>query len=284
MNLPCRVLVLVCAVLLCTEARAELRAETRVELRLQSGRVVTARLLLPVAADEPRPAVMLFGGLERGAAALDLVQPSRPTVIASFDYPFEFPESRSGSGVLRLLPATRRGIHDSLEAIGLLYAHLAAREDVDPARITIVGVSLGAPFAVLAAAEHGIPGVAVIHGFARVPEVIAHQLVTRWGEAFWVRPAARMVGALLASYADVPDIEAQAQRLRPHQRAWMLSAAADERIPPSATRALREGFQASQATFTFETEPGEHLRGEDDPRIPALLERAEQWMDRAGLR
>ena len=262
-------------------------AESRLALTLDSGRAVDARVLVPEQSTDARmPAVMLFGGFERGASALDLIRTSRPTVLASFDYPLDVPEKARGMDYVRMLPAVRRGIRDSFDGIGKLHAYLATRPDVDPTRITIVGVSLGAPFAVVAAVDHDIPGLAVIHGFGRVNDVIAHQFIRRWGgreRGFWVEPAASLLGNVLTWYADIPQIDIRARNLRDHQRAWMLSAQDDELMPARATDALREGLDASAAQFEFETEPGGHLRGGDDPRIPALLGKAERWMARAGL-
>lgn len=263
--------------------------EERLDLQLDSGRVVRARVLRPADASSPAklPAIMLFGGFETGAAALDLVQPTQATLLASFDYPLEMPGRGAGLvGILKRLPAARRGIHDSLEAMGLLYRQLAARADVDPGRISIIGVSLGAPFAVVAAADHGVPGLGLIHGFADVPQVIAHRLIERWApeRSTWAQAPIRALAWALCGYAGVPDIAAAAARLQAHQRAWMLSAADDDLIPASATASLHRGLAASDASVEFETEPGGHLRGEDDPRIPQLLARGEAWLERAGLR
>lgn len=269
----------------CAPARAASFEQTRVPLELQSGRVVDAHVLVPTTRADRVAAVMLFGGFERGAAALELVSPSQPTVLASFEYPFEIPEIEGWIDAVRLLPAARRAIHDTFEGIGLLHAHLQARADVDPARITLVGVSFGAPFAVVSAAEYDVPGLAVIHGFGRVADVIAHSLARRWKveERPWVRPLAWTLGHLLTLYAGVPDVDAHATRLRTDQRVLMIAAREDERVPAVATEALREGLKASAARVVFEQEAGAHLTGGEDPRIPALLDRAQTWMREEGL-
>lgn len=271
--------------LFASSVEAQVLAERWVDLELASARVVRARLQVPVV-DTPVPAVILLGGFERGAGALDLVNASRPTVMASFDYPLTLPEEKPDLwGWTGLLREARRGIHDSFEAIGLLHAQLLAMPEVDPARITIVGVSLGAPFAVAAAADHGIPGLAVIHGFGRVSEVMAHNFIRRWepDRGPWVRPFARGLAGWLTWYADIPVIEDKARTLQAHQRVLMLIAADDDLVPASATTALIEGLRASSAQVESETEAGSHLRGDTDPRIPALLARTEGWMKDHGL-
>lgn len=274
--------------LACSLAGPEAAAGTREEsllMPLDSGRTVQARVLKPATAGAPMPAVILLGGFERGAAALDLVQPSRATVLASFDYPIALPDRIGWRESLRLLPPAKRAIHDSFAAVGRLHSHLRARPDVDAARISIVGVSFGAPFAVVGAAEHAIPGLVVIHGFAEVPRVIGHQFAWRWAEdgRAWLRPLAWLLGHALHAYAALPRIEDQASRLRDTQQVWMLSASDDALIPPAADDALRSAFARSAARLTYETEAGGHLRGDRDPRIPDLLKRTEAWLIASGL-
>lgn len=254
--------------------------ESQVELSLSGGEAVSARVQTPRQAGSPLPAVMLFGGFERGDTVLDLIQGGRPKVMATFQYPLDIPDDARGWELWRALPAARQAIHDTLDGMGALHRHLQAMPEVDPERITVVGVSLGAPFAVIAAAEHDIPGLAVIHGFGKVDEVIAHQFGRRWARhrGDWVWAPAGLLGRLLNWYARIPNVEAHAARLRTDQHAWMLAAEDDRRLPADATRALREGFEQSQARFDFATETGGHLRGGDDPRIPGLLRQVEAWM------
>ena len=266
-------------------AQAQIRAEAQLDLELQSGTRVQARLILPVDAASPLPAVILLGGFERGAGALDLIPPGYPALLASFDYPLAVPDSIGLREGLSLLPQLRRAIRDSQEATGLLYAALVQRGDVDAARISVVGVSLGAPFAVIAAAEHGIPGLALIHGFGRLSQVIGQQFIWRWGDEdrFWMRPLARMLGMLLGWVTGLPSVEQHAQQLQAHQRVLMLNAADDERIPPAAVQSLSGALRASAAQIQIETEPGDHLSGETDPRIPLLLQRTDRWRAEQGL-
>ena len=263
---------------------ARVVGERQVELGVGGGRSLMARVRVPASAD-PMPAVILLGGFERGAAALDLVYPDRPTVMASFDYPLDLPQELDLLRVLGAVPDVRRGIGDSLEAIGALHAVLRALPEVDAARITVIGVSLGAPFAVIAAADHHIPGLAVIHGFADVPGVIAHQFVRRWhpGRGAWVHPIASVLGRVLDFAAGIPNVERRAAALRRDQRALVLIASDDELIPAHATRALIDGLRRSEATIEIEVEPGRHLTGAGDPRIRPLLMRTERWLALNGL-
>lgn len=254
--------------------------EAQLSLTLEDGHALAVRLRVPEGAQGRLPAVMLFGGIERGAAALDLVVSQSPMILASFDYPFELPRSASPMTIARLLPEARRAIARTVEGIGQLHAALAARPDVDSAKISLVGVSLGAPFAVIAAADHQVPGLAVIHGFAEVPQVIAHQFIRRREPAPGpvYRLSIGLFSRFMAWFAGIPDIGQKAASLGPGQRVWMLSASDDGLIPNDAIRSLRDGFEQSSAELVFETESGGHLAGGEDPRIPSLLRRAEHWM------
>lgn len=261
-------------------------AEDSIELKLANGARLQARLRFPHSENAKKlQAVMLFGGLQRGAESLDLVESSVPMVLASFDYPFEVPQRADRKSLLGFAPEARRAIAQTLEGIGLLHRALAAHPRVDAQRITIVGVSLGAPFAVLAAEKHQLAGLGVIHGFARVRQVIAHQFIMRWepDRGAWVRPLAHLLSTILCWYANVPDVEAAAGRMGADQNVWMIAAQDDLRIPAAAVLALRSAFLRSEAEFKFESETGGHLAGEDDPRIPDLLRNATRWMKLADL-
>lgn len=282
-----RLIPLIFACLTATAVEAGVDAR-RMKLPLESGRTLDVHLLAPPPSSEGarHPAVMVFGGFEYGAQALERVQTSRETVLASFDYPFEVPENVDGAlATLRLLPEARRAIGDTLDGIGRLQAYLQARPDVDPERITLVGVSFGSPFAVIAAQRNRTPGLAVIHGFGSVTDVVEHALARRWDveRRPWAGVVAAIAARVLVMGAGVPDVEHHARRLTHRQRVLMLAAHGDERIPARATDALRRALESSEATLEFEQEAGGHLRGGEDPRIPGLLRRAERWMGDVGL-
>ncbi|MEQ1439208.1 hypothetical protein AAG565_07580 [Fontimonas sp. SYSU GA230001] len=265
-------------------AGAQMHSE-RVALRLDGGRVVEAELRRPADVDNPLPVVMLFGGFRGAATVLDAVPAGLPLVAASFDYPFDPPRRFRFPHSFADLPALGRGIDQTFEGIRLLSAHLRARPDIDARRITIVGASLGAPFAVVSAAELALPGVVVVHGFGRTAEVIAQQFVRKLEPRYggWVRGPARLLAGLLAWAYDLPDAEIHAARLGSAQRALMIVAADDELIPAAATQALWQALHDAPAVAERIDEAGAHLRGQDDPRIADLVATALDWMRRVGL-
>ncbi len=270
-------------------AAAPARAQQHIEhipLRLASGRVIEAELRRPQAADAPPlPAVMLFGGFRGAATVLDAVPADLPLAAVSFDYPFDPPRRLELPQSLADLPALDRGIEDSFEGIGLLSAHLRTRSDIDARRITIIGASLGAPFAVISAADHALPGLVIVHGFGRLRHVIAHQFIRRLEPRYgrWTRwPAWGLANALVWGFA-LPAPEDAARRLRASQRALMIVAADDELVPRAATEALWQALNRSSARIERQDEAGTHLQGTEDPRIKDLVDTALNWMRNAGL-
>lgn len=258
----------------------------RVDLPLSSGRVISAEIRRPADAPPVLPAVLLFGGFRGAATVLDAVPAGLSLVSASFDYPFDPPRRFEFPQSLAHLPALDRGIDQTIEGIGHLVAHLRARQDIDAQRLTIVGASLGAPFATIAAAELELPGLVIVHGFGDVRRVIAQQfirkLAPRYGD--WTRwPAWGLANALTWGF-DLPAPEDYAARLRATQRVLMIVAQDDELIPQPATEALWQALQRSQAQLERLDEAGAHLQGSRDPRIGGLVETALTWMGRVGLR
>lgn len=274
------------AALLLLAAGADARVVERVEFTLDSGRVIGAEIRRPAQANGALPAVMLFGGFRGAATVLDAVPQHLPIAAASFDYPFDPPRKFEFPDTLRHIPAMARGIDETFEGIRRLSAHLRARDDIDEARITIVGASLGAPFAAISAAELGLPGLVIVHGFGEVRHVIGHQLAQaaeRRGLA-WLRWPAQGFANLLTWGFRLPAPERYAAQLDAQQRALMIVAGDDELIPAHATETLWSALRTSDARVERIDETGGHLRGVTDPRIGELVGTAMDWMRRNDLR
>lgn len=265
---------------------AQAGMEERLDLRLEDGRRLEVQLRKPAQHTQPLPVVLLFGGFRGAATVLDAVPAGLPLIAASFDYPFDPPRTFRFPHSLRDVPALGRGIDQTFEGIAVLVAHLRSRADVDPQRITIVGASLGAPFAVISAAELELPGLVVVHGFGEVRRVIAHQFIRKLEPRLgvWVRaPAWSLANVLVWGYR-LPAPERYAPRLQASQQALMIAAAEDELIPQRATETLWKAMQSSQARIERRDHAGDHLRGIRDPRITQLVASALNWMEQAQLR
>jgi dienelactone hydrolase len=261
-------------------------ADEKLPLTLDDGRVVEATIRIPDNAQGQLPALMLFGGFRRAAKVLDRVQTDRPVIWATFDYPFEPRRKFTFPGSLADAPEARAAIHGSFDGVTKLYRALAQHPRVDPARITVVGASAGAPFATVGAAREPIPGVILVQGNADVPLVIenliARKYVEKHGE--WVRTPARWLARWINWYCEIPDIAAQARQLRSTQKVLMITATQDDFIPKAATESLWTALEASAAKRERIDIEGIHLGvGDDSARIADILERSMKWMAKEGL-
>ena len=267
-------------------ALADHRRET-VTLTLESGRRIAAELRLPSnAGDTPVPAVMLFGGLQSADHTLDLLpEVDVPMAMARFDYPYDPPRSFSFPGSLRHLPAARAAIFDTLEGIGALFDALVAHPAIDGERITVVGASLGAPFAVVTAARHDIPGMVAVQGYGNLDTVIAHQLALRFEPRLGLAGVvlADVLSWLITAYARLPSPEDHARQLEPDQRALLVTARDDRIIPEQATNALWTAMTESRATAARRDLEGGHLHSSADAMIERILGETLDWLREEGL-
>lgn len=260
-------------------------AET-LEITLSDGTVLEARLHLPDRGEAPYPAVMLFGGLETGARAVQLVPQFEPAIaFASFDYPYAPPRKFRLLKDLDELPKARAAIANTIEGVGALYEALIAHPKVDPQRITVVGASLGAPFAIIAAGQRPIPGVVSVQGFGALEDVIAHQFHRAWEDEYgWLgRLAGSVVAQLISWYADLPSPEAHARQLRADQKALVIVSRDDKRIPRKASDALWEAVEGSRAEAERIELEGGHLYTGADALIRRILHHTLEWKQRSGL-
>lgn len=262
-------------------------ADERFTLRLDDGREIEATLRVPDAAGPGKlPALMLFGGFRSAARVLDKVRTPRPLIWASFDYPFDPPRKFSFPRSLGHAPEARAAIHASFEGIEKLYHALAAHPRVDASRITVAGASAGAPFATVGAARAPIPGVILVQGLGDAPAVIENLIARKYRAKYgdWVRWPSRWLALWINWYCEIPDIAAQARKLRSSQRVLMITATEDDFIPKAATEALWAALEQSDAMHERIDIEGIHLGvGNDDARIADILERSMRWMERVGL-
>jgi hypothetical protein len=274
---------LAAAALMASPAAARDEALT---LTLDDGRTLQATLRLPDAGTGPWPALMLFGGFRHAAQVLDKVRTPRPVVWATFDYPFEPPRKFRFPSSLAHAPEARAAIHGSFAGIQKLYHALRAHPRVDAARITVVGASAGAPFATVGAAREPIPGVILVQGMGDVPLVIGHLIARKYKPRYgdWIETPALWLGRWIDWYCEIPDIAAQARRLRAGQKVLMVTASQDDFIPQAATDVLWEALEDSHAIHERIDLPGGHLGvGDDAPVIAEILGRSMGWMERQDL-
>ena len=281
-NTARRLIVAGAVALLAMWAPALVAADEPVVLPLESGTRITATLRWPSGtgtSTEPLPVVILFGGLEGTRQVLDVMPVTPDTVLASFPYPYQPPRRLSWQNAKTAVDQFGRAVDDTFAGIAQLVAYLRAHPRIDDQRITLVGASAGAPFAGISAQRLGVPGVILIQGFGDLPRVLGHQADLAWrGESWIQKRITQLLGRLLVAYLDLPEPAAAARRMTANQRVLMITAMQDHRIPAPSTEALWTALAASSAQVERIDQPGDHLRGLSDPRIPQLLGIATDWM------
>lgn len=262
------------------------------QITMPSGNPLNANLLIPRTGSSKGntaryPVLMIFGGFEQAGAVLDLLNPKVPVIIASFDYPFQPPRKFEFPESLKFAPEAKRAIHETIDGIGQLARELRKRPDVDADRVTLIGASFGAPFALAAAAQDSqIAGLVLVHGFADVPGTIGEIVKKKWSSRLGVlaAPAAWLISQGGWMYFDAPAPEDSAKMLSKNQKVLMVVAEADTRIPKRSIEKLWRSLEQSQASRERILMPGDHLEPGATKLIAEITELVTDWMKKAALR
>jgi dienelactone hydrolase len=167
------------------------------DFRLTSttGLEVRGRVRIPRSADalDPRPAVLILGGIERGGNAITLIRDSLPQVGAALWYP-ESLDADNAADALRNLETLKDVAWDIPAGVLLTLDYLATLPAVDPGRMTVVGASFGGFFIpAAAAADERVMSLGLLYTGGDVAGLMAAHLE---GE---IPPAAAVLGSELAA-------------------------------------------------------------------------------------
>lgn len=279
----------------CSDRTSIIFRKEQIAFTTPSGKSVTASIMLPAASRndsgraEPRlPLLLVFGGFKGASKVLELLNPDVPIAITSFDYPFTPPRKFVFPESLKFAPEAKRAINEMSEAIPALIKSLSARQDLDMSKITIIGASFGAPFALAAAANEGagITGIVLIHGFGDVPGTASHQLAKNWESrlGLFAHPAAWLFAKLAWLYLDCADPEDSARALRQNQRVLVISAENDSFIPAKSKERLLHSLEESSATIETLSMPGDHIQPGSSGLLKTISNRVSNWLLKQNLR
>ncbi len=257
---------------------------------LADGTQLNAQVQRPVldvaSGNHALPLVLIFGGFQDAAKVLSFFKTADPAVFATFDYPFvaerrfHFPQS------LFLVSDAKRTVHQTLEGILLFRKILVDRGGVDPRRCSIIGASMGAPFALVSGArDPGFSGVVLIHGFGNAPEVITHQLNRSWIPKVggWIRPLTWMMGQSAGLYLGLGALEDYALQFQEQQKILMISAERDSFVPRETSDSLWEALQKSKAQVERVMMSGDHVQPGAQDLVDELVKNSTQWMKKNQL-
>lgn len=237
--------------------------DQEVRLVSTSGLEVELSLRLGSESSTPRPAILLLGGHRTGRKATQLIPGTPRAVVATMSYPTKVERIRGPGDVI----AARRGILDTPAAVMLCADYLCGRSDVDPARVELVGVSLGAPFACVAGAlDARFARVWSIHGGGSPPRLLAAALRRELSSPILCWIAGRLLAPLAHGIALAP--EAWAGRIAPRPLV-MVNGLDDVAIPRACVEILHGAAREPKELVWV---PGGHIDKRKEEQIRELCE------------
>lgn len=250
---------------------------TEVTLVSDTGLEIRARVRADGAPSGERyPAAILLGGYKTGRKAVDIPVRTGNLVLLSIEYPYDGPERPRGLDWVRYFGTMRRAILDTPPALLLAAQYLYTRGDVDPERVSVIGVSLGVPFSIAAAAtDKRIAGAALLHGGGDIATMAYYAFADR-GPAWVMRTLAwglAWVAAPLEPTRYAGDVTP-----RP---VLMVNAADDEFIPRSSVIELYGALRQPKRMVWLESA---HIATGDEEVVDGLMSITLEWMTERGLR
>jgi hypothetical protein len=239
----------------------------RLELRLRStsGLEFDARLRFPAdaAPGERFPAAVLAAGFESGRAAVDEIPAGTRAVSVSPDFP-ELGEGRAGEGV-----SASRVAALSLEHVArllLLAEYLLTRDDVDPERLALIGVSFGGFYAPAAAAvDPRFRNVALMYAGGDVASIVGRQV-----ESVASAPAGVLAGDVIALFLRPIEPLRWIDDIAP-RHILFVNGLFDDRIPQSSAERLHDEGTGPRDVVWL---PTGHLEAGDVELIVELVDTA----------
>jgi hypothetical protein len=227
--------------------------------------VATAWIRRPeVLADDYR-ALIVYAGQKTGRKILDLVPASDDLVLLAVQYPYRRPETWAAR--LRWPYDVRRAAFRTVAGGLLGVSFLERDEGIDPARLTVVGSSLGSPFAVAhAALDPRVPRLLVVHGGGDLP-LVARSIEAARGRPWRGRFYGAAAAVLVASFEPLRYVADVAPR-----ETVVVGARADGTFPAASTLALYE--RAGEPKRVRWTEGG-HVHSRPGAELEAVIREIE---------
>ena len=248
-------------------AEPELRVagllDQEVEIVSSSGLAVQLGLRKRLEPATRRPAVLLLGGHRTGKGASELVEDPRDAIVVALSYPTDVRRIESLADALD----ARRAILDTPAAVMLAMDYLCSRPDVDAQRVELVGVSLGAIFACVAAGlDDRFHRVWAIHGGGDLQRLFEVSLRREIDSALVRHLAAFGIRLIGHGFPFAP--ERWVERIAPRPFV-MVNAREDARIPTASVELL---FAAAREPKELHWLPGDHVHPKREEQVRALCD------------
>jgi dienelactone hydrolase len=218
----------------------------------------------------PMPVVILAGGLQTGRAALRHLPDLGRNALVTYEYPLDAEAWRRASLPAQIVAARAA----ALAVPGQLAAAIRwtrAQPWADPARVSLVGVSLGAlvlPAAQRLAAAHGAPVQASILAYGGT-DLAAILRANYARERPWLGPVAWLCALGLRALEPAAHL--------PHlQGAFLLINGRDDaRIPAGSAAGLRRLTPAPKEVAVL---PSGHIDADRQQRLDEILALSRRWL------
>lgn len=240
------------------------------------GRVARGRLRMPLEYEGPLPIVLVLGGLGTGERAAGIIPLDEPVLLVALDYP-EAPLDPPG---LLQVPQRIGTLNEAvLQAVGsgfLALDFLCSLPQADTSRVSVLGASFGAPFAVIAGAlDCRIKAVVLLQAAENMGALIDWNLRRRIPSPLLRRPLSWLLGSLAAPYEPGNHID----RIAPRP-VLLVNSLQDEKIPRNLAEALREKAGPSAEQVWLDSG---HLHPSHAELIDTLTMITANWLKRHGL-
>ena len=241
-------------------------------LESDSGLSVRIRVIRRDSGDAPLPTLIVLGGHRTGSDAVELFGQVGDRAIIAMDYPYDGPEKVRGvRQTIGTLPLARRAFIDTPPAVSLALDWLSTQSWADLDQVTVVGASLGVPFAALVTArDPRVSGAVLVHGAADNLAWIEVQVARRNDNPLAVAVLTQLLYWL--SYGPTFETGKNVALISPRP-VIIVGAREDERTPPAQVEAL---FAAAGEPKQLRWTSGQHVETDRPEVIAELLAIADE--------
>ncbi len=238
-----------------------------VELRNHRGEgVTTAYVRRPIELDPDYRIVVIYAGAKTREKILELIPDTPDLVLVSMQYAYESPESFLEHV---LWPISVREAAFRTVAGGMLaLSFIDGQEALDIERVSVIGVSVGVPFAVIhGALDERVPALVLIHGGGNLPAQVYAAARRRW----LVGPAVAVTAIFFDSFEPMRYIDRIAPR-----KLIMIAARDDSLLPVENVEQLFA--KAGEPKELFWTDSG-HVRSSDIDLITDIIGHLDRYLE-----
>ena len=227
---------------------------TELTLTASSGLRVELTTRIPATLSSPRPLVLLLGGRRTGRDAVKLITDTRGVALAAISYPYTGDPNARGMAIVTDLYSIQQAIKDTAPALMLAVDYLVTQPHVDPRRIELAGVSLGAFFvSVPGALDSRFRRVWLIHGSGEPSKVLGKGTERYISSAPLCYVSGKLLGWMTLSHHLAP--EQWVGRISPRP-VVIINARQDPSFPASSITALHNAANEPHEIIWTE---GEHI-------------------------